>query len=221
MKITERLLDAVKDIWEGYYEHPFVRGILNGDLDKEKFRYFIIQDYLYLIDYARVFALGAAKSKDLRTMSMFAHELTSTLDNEMDIHGGYMGSLNITQEEVDEMPMAVENSSYTAYMLRVAYEEDDIAVCASVLACAYSYAVIARRMVADRPECLQDPLYGEWIEGYTCDDYTKVCDMLIEETDRLCEGISEDRYRHLEEIFVNCSLFEAGFWDMAWNHASL
>ena len=86
MKVTQRLLKAVEKTWDDYYTHPFVSGIKEGTLDKEKFRYYILQDYLYLIDYARVFALGAAKSPDVETMTMFAHELTDTLDNEMDIH---------------------------------------------------------------------------------------------------------------------------------------
>ena len=218
MKTSERLLAAVEEIWDGYYQHPFVAGIREGTLDKEKFRYYILQDYLYLIDYARVFALGAAKSPNVETMTMFAHELTATLDNEMDIHGGYMGVFETTEEEVAAMQMARENSSYTAYMLRVAYEEDAAAICASVLACAYSYEVLAKRMVADRPECLDDPMYGEWIAGYASDEYAKVSERLIAATDRLCDGVSEERYKHLEEIFVNCSLFEQGFWDMAWNY---
>lgn len=218
MKVTQRLLKAVEKTWDDYYTHPFVSGIKEGTLDKEKFRYYILQDYLYLIDYARVFALGAAKSPDVETMTMFAHELTDTLDNEMDIHDGYMGLFGITQEELETTPMAVENSSYTSYMLRVAYEEDAAAICASVLACAYSYEVLAKRMVSDDPKCLDDPLYGEWISGYASDEYAKVSERLIAATDRLCEGISEERYAHLEKIFVNCSLFEDGFWDMAWNY---
>lgn len=218
MKVTQRLLKAVEEIWDGFYHHPFVEGIKKGTLDKEKFRYYILQDYVYLIDYARVFALGAAKSPDVDTMTMFAHELTATLDNEMDIHDGYMGMFKVTREELMTMPMAIENSSYTAYMLRVAYEEDAAAICASVLACAYSYEVLAKRMVCDRPECVDDPMYGEWISGYASDEYAKVSERLMKAMDRLCEGMTEERYLHLEKIFVNCSLFEEGFWDMAWNY---
>ena len=61
MTAAERLLDASKDIWAKYHEHPFVKGIADGSLDKEKFKYYMIQDYLYLIDYTKVFAVGAAK----------------------------------------------------------------------------------------------------------------------------------------------------------------
>ncbi len=218
MKVTDRLLAAAKEIWDGYYEHPFVEGIREGTLAKEKFRYYIMQDYLYLIDYARVFALGAAKSPDVDTMTMFAHECTSILDNEMDIHDGYMGVFEITDEEITDMPMDIRNSSYTAYMMRVAYEEDAAAICASIFACAYSYEIIAKRMIADKPGCEDHELFGDWIRGYASDEYSMVSRDLMEVTNKLTEGISEEAYRHLERIFVDCSRFETGFWDMAWEY---
>ena len=56
MATTERLLACARDIWEGYHAHPFVRGIADGSLDEDKFRFYMIQDYIYLIDYAKVFA---------------------------------------------------------------------------------------------------------------------------------------------------------------------
>lgn len=65
MNTVEKLLQATTDIWEAYNEHPFVLGIQNGTLDKENFRYYIIQDYLYLEEYAKTFALGVAKAKSL------------------------------------------------------------------------------------------------------------------------------------------------------------
>ena len=66
MTMTERLLEATKEIWAGYNEKPFVKGIADGSLDNEKFKYYMIQDYLYLIDYTKVFSIGAAKSTDHR-----------------------------------------------------------------------------------------------------------------------------------------------------------
>ena len=86
MTTTERLLAATEDIWAEYYTHPFVRGIADGTLDREKFRYYMIQDYLYLIDYAKVFAVGVSKAKDGEAMKLFAGYVHQILDGEMDIH---------------------------------------------------------------------------------------------------------------------------------------
>ena len=63
MTMTERLLEATKEIWDGYNETPFVKGIADGSLDHEKFKYYMIQDYLYLLDYTKVFSIGTAKAK--------------------------------------------------------------------------------------------------------------------------------------------------------------
>ena len=122
MTMTERLLEATKEIWAGYNEKPFVKGIADGSLDHDKFKYYMIQDYLYLIDYTKVFSIGAAKSTDLAFMRLFAGYTHSILDGEMDIHRAYMERLGITREEAEQTPVALDNLSYTSYMLRIAYE---------------------------------------------------------------------------------------------------
>ena len=72
MNTVDKLLAATAEIWKSYNEHPFVLGIQNGTLAKEKFRYYMIQDYLYLEDYAKTFAVGVAKAKSLRIANLFA-----------------------------------------------------------------------------------------------------------------------------------------------------
>ena len=216
MTAAERLFDVSKELWKEYNEHPFVRGIADGSLDKEKFKYYMIQDYLYLIDYTKVFAVGAAKGRDLETMGLFAGYTHAILDGEMEIHRGYMKRLGISLEEAERAQPALDNLSYTSYMLRVAYEEGEAEVAATILACAVSYEEIAGRIVKEHPEALTHPFYGEWVSGYAAPEYHEQNQALIALTNRLTAGYSEVQLRHLEEIFVNCSRYEAAFWDMAW-----
>lgn len=61
MKFSQTLYESVKDIWKSYYIHPFVVGIGDGTLDIGKFKYYMIQDYIYLLDYVKVYALGVVK----------------------------------------------------------------------------------------------------------------------------------------------------------------
>lgn len=216
MNTTDRLLAASKEIFDSYYEHPFVRGIRDGSLDHDKFRYYILQDYHYLIDYVRMFAMGAAKAPDVDTMKMFVDHCKAILDFEMNIHEGYMGKFGITEDELDNTPIALDNASYTAYMLRVAYEENAAAITAAIFACSISYEIIARRMIEDRPECENDEFYGRWIRDYSSDEYHRDNESLIDYTNRLTAGYTEDQYKHLEDIFINCARFETLFWDMGW-----
>lgn len=216
MTTTQRLLAASKEIWAGYHTHPFVRGIADGSLDREKFRYYMIQDYLYLMDYAKVFAIGVSKSRDGDTMRLFAGYVHQILDGEMDIHKGYMARLGITPEEAERTSVALDNLSYTSYMLRVAYDEGPAEIAAAILSCAVSYEVIAKQIVAEHPEAADHPFYGEWVRGYADPGYAAANRILEELTDRLTADYSEPQLRHLTEIFMACSRYEGAFWDMAW-----
>ena len=216
MTMTERLLEATKEIWAGYNEKPFVKGIADGSLDHDKFKYYMIQDYLYLIDYTKVFSIGAAKSTDLAFMRLFAGYTHSILDGEMDIHRAYMERLGITREEAEQTPVALDNLSYTSYMLRIAYEGGTPEAAAAILSCALSYEWIAKKIAADRPDADKHPFYGEWIRGYASESYHKENEVLVEWMNRLAEDLSEKQKKHLVDIFVACSRYEAAVWDMAW-----
>ena len=216
MTTTERLLAATEDIWAEYYTHPFVRGIADGTLDREKFRYYMIQDYLYLIDYAKVFAVGVSKAKDGEAMKLFAGYVHQILDGEMDIHRSYMARLGITLEEAEQTPVALDNLSYTSYMLRVAFEEGAGEVAAAILSCALSYEYIAKEILRTNPDAEQHPFYGEWVQGYAALEYAEANRILVELTNRLTAEYNTRQLQHLIEIFVNCSRYELAFWDMAW-----
>lgn len=216
MTTTERLLEVSKEIWAEYHAHPFVKGIADGSLDKEKFKFYMIQDYLYLIDYTKVFAVGTAKAKDMETMRLFAAYIHAILDGEMDIHKAYMKRLGISEEEAEHTEAALDNISYTSYMLRIAYEEGPAEIAAAILSCALSYEVIARNIVRENPAALRHPFYGEWVSGYASDGYHEENTALIELMNRLADGYSEGQLAHLEEIFTACSRYEKAFWDMAW-----
>lgn len=89
-KVTERFHQAAEPVWKKCLEHPFVAGIGDGTLPVEKFRYFMLQDYLYLFDYAKVFALGVVKARDPKLMRTFSKNVDAVLNGEMNLHRAYM-----------------------------------------------------------------------------------------------------------------------------------
>ena len=219
MTTVERLLEATKEIWESYNEHPFVKGIEDGTLDKEKFRYYIIQDFLYLEDYAKSFAIGIAKARSIETTQIFSGYINLLTGSEMNIHHGYMGKFGVSQEEVDNTPRALDNLSYTSYMLRVAYEEGEAEILTAILSCAYSYELIAKKMVKNNPDCVNHEFYGEWISGYAGQEYASGNVVLINALNKLTENYTEQQLKHLTDIFVACSRYEYLFWDFSWKMA--
>lgn len=214
--VSTRLHDAAAPVWEACLRHPFVTGIGDGTLDMEKFRYFMLQDYLYLFDYARVFALGVVKARDPELMRVFAANVDAILGGEMKIHRAYMKRLDITEEQVFSIKPALANLSYTNYMLSVAQTGGPMEIVASILACSWSYAEIGQALTAI-PGAAEHPFYGEWIRGYASEEYAATNQALIELMDSLAADAGEEQLAYLTDVFVNCSRYELGFWDMAWD----
>lgn len=217
MTLTDELYESVKDIWSGYHEHPFVKGIGDGSLPIEKFRFYMLQDYLYLYDYAKVFALGVVKSTEPSMIRRFSYFVEDTLGGEMDIHSGYMERLGITDEEVARASKSLANASYTSYMLEVGFRGNELDILVAILSCAWSYAEIGRKMAEKHPEAVNHPFYGEWVRCYTSKEYNDMNDEILYLVNTLGDGISRRRVEELKEVFVNCSRYEGMFWDMAWN----
>ncbi len=172
-----------------------------------------------MLEYAKVFGIGIAKAKSLDTMRLFASYVHQLTDGEMDLHRGYLGKFGITEQEVAETPRSLDNLSYTSYMLRVAYEEGEAEVVAAILACAYSYEIIARNILKNNPAAIDHPFYGEWIAGYASEEYHQENVILIDLLERLTEQATEAQKQHIIEIFVACSRYEMAFWDLAWNQS--
>ncbi len=215
MSVTQRLYEAAKPVWQTCYNHPFVQGIGDGSLAQEKFQYFLLQDYLYLFDYAKVFAWGVVKAKEPELMRFFAANVDAILGGEMKTHRAYMARMGITEEQVFQVKPGLSNLSYTHYMLAVAAAGSPAEIVASILACSWSYAEIGARLAAI-PGAADHPFYGEWVQSYAGEEYQRTNEALVARMNALAQGCTEEEYRRLEDIFVACSKYELGFWEMAW-----
>ena len=123
MKVSQRLYEKALPIWESYFTHPFIQGMADGTLAKDKFQFYMIQDHKYLMEYAKVFALGVIKSRDEKDMRLFAAFIADTLNTENAVHQFFLKELGITQEDIERTPMCLNNDSYTNYMIAVAMKE--------------------------------------------------------------------------------------------------
>ena len=213
--VSYRLREAAAPIWEACLKHPFVQGIGDGTLEVEKFQHFMLQDYLYLFEYAKVFAIGVVKARDPELMRIFSKNVDAILNGEMKTHRAYMARLGVTEEQAFAVKPALDNTSYTSYMLAVAHAGGPKEIVASILACSWSYEEIGKAL-AKIPGAAEHPFYGEWISSYASESYAETNRALIKLMDELAENVTEMEFEVLSEIFVNCSRYELGFWDMAW-----
>ena len=150
---------------EAMMRHPFVLGIGDGSLSKERFRHFITQDYVYLIDYARCLAMGTVKAPDLETMSWFGVAVDHILNTEMELHRSFCADLGITINELEATQHAPTTYSYTSYLLRVAQIGSFGELIAALVPCIWGYWKVGE-MLAEVGEPQDAPHYADWIRMY-------------------------------------------------------
>ncbi len=214
MAFTDELYAAARPIWDAQIEHPFVRGIADGGLEEERFKRWVRQDYLYLKEFARVFAWAAAKSERLESMSWYAAVLNLTLNTEMGLHREYAARFGITLGELENEPIWPTTRAYTDFLVRIAADGDMADLVAALLPCAWGYVHIAKALAASDPP--DDQRYVDWIHQYASEEFAEAAEWLKAEMNRLAEGAPESKRRRLTDLFVLSSRYEARFWDMCW-----
>ncbi len=212
---SERLYRVVRPVWEQCHAHPFLIGLRDGTLEPERFVFYMKQDYVYLIDYAKMFALGSLKARDLETMGIFAELLHSTLNVEMELHRRYAERLGIGREELEKTEPGPTTIAYTKYMLEAAQQGSLAEVVAALLPCMWSYREIGTTFAAYEG-ALDHPLYRDWILMYSSKEFGELTDWTVALMDKLAERLPERELARLEELFIVTSKFEYMFWDMAY-----
>jgi thiaminase/transcriptional activator TenA len=214
MTITEELYEAAEPLWEAQLRHPFVEGLGDGSLEEERFRRWVLQDYLYLKEFARVLAWATAKADRLESMAWYASVLDLTLNTEMGLHREYAARFGLTPQALEAESMWPTTRAYTDFLVRTAADGDMLDLLAALLPCAWGYVHLASRLSEEPPP--PDQRYADWIAQYASDAFRQALDWLREEMDTLAEGISSGKKAALREIFLVSSRYEYRFWDMCW-----
>ena len=145
-------------------EHPFVRGLANGALDREAFRRYVAQDAFFLHVFFRAYALAAARDDDFDRAIVF-HELMAGVVDELKLHTSYAETLGI---DLDEVKPLAATSAYSDFLLRVASCNSVGEIIAALVPCMRLYLFLGTTLSASlRP----DHPYAAWIEAYSSDDF--------------------------------------------------
>ncbi|MDQ3525760.1 MAG: thiaminase II, partial [Chloroflexota bacterium] len=217
MKITasDRFRQAADPIWESQHRHPFVCGIGDGSLDAERFGFWLRQDYLFLMDYSRLFATAVLRAPDLEAMTRFAALLHETLTHEMDLHRSYVAGFGITEGDLERETKAPTTQGYTDFLLRTATTSDYTELLGALLPCMWGYSEIGLRL-AERG-LPHDERYRAWIESYADPKFAELARWCRELTDDACANLPEMAIVRAESAFLTSSRYELAFWEMAWS----
>jgi thiaminase (transcriptional activator TenA) len=217
MRFSDQLRQAAADNWQAQREHPFVRGIADGTLDPERFRFYIRQDYLYLIDYGRMFALACARAPTLAMMERFADLAQTTLKTEMELHRAYAGDWGISREQLEAERPASATRAYADFLLRTAALGDFGELVAAVLPCMWGYCELGSHLVQGPGP--SDERYARWIEMYASEEFAELAGWCRGICDEVAEDIGHAGQSRMQDAFLTSSRYELEFWEAAWRYA--
>lgn len=213
--LFERLKSAAAEDWTAYTDHRFVRELGEGTLPENCFRHYLAQDYLFLIHFARAYALAVYKSRNLADMRSAGRTMSALLDMEMSLHVRLCARWGLSAEDLEATPEASATLAYTRYVLEEGMRGDLLDLHVALVPCVIGYWEIGKALAA-RPGALDatNP-YHEWISEYAGDEYRQVADEACERLDRLAgPSLSEDRFKDLVRIFSQATRLEIDFWQM-------
>ncbi len=200
-----------KGLWDGQQElarqclhHPFVRGILTGDIPEESFRYYVSQDALYLRSFARAYLLAAARCPDWNGFCTF-HELAGGALRELELHESYAERWDVAQSELQP---AASTRQYTDFLLATAWGTDTGTTAAAMAPCMRLYAYLGRSLMAEAGR-LPDHQYAEWIETYADNEFEALASTLEQLVDRYVTDEASARSAYRYAMQCELAFFEA------------
>lgn len=223
MSFSQELMDKSMDIWQKYLKHPFINEMANNTLDHEKFRQYLIQDTLYLVDYCKVYSHAFIKTDNVALMRDLYVSMNMINSGEGLMHIEYLKGFGMSEDDALALDKKTANKNYLNYMLRTAAlgtVEDAILAAA---ACCLSYYFIGCYCLetAKKNGTYEDNFFKNWIDEYSGDFYKDIYEDCMKQIDEITADKTEkDKERYLE-IFRECSQHELNFWDMGYENAQI
>jgi thiaminase/transcriptional activator TenA len=212
-----RWREAAEPDWTAFVGHPFVAGLADGTLPRAAYIHYLRQDYVFLIHFARAWALAAAKAGSLAEMRAATATAHALLHEEMPLHVETCADAGIDAAALEATPEAAANLAYTRFVLESGYSGDFLDLLAALAPCVLGYGEIGARLWPERGQA--GPYIG-WIETYGGEGYQALCrdvGALIDGAlvDRLgTDWASLPRAEALARRFAVATRLEIAFWQM-------
>jgi len=211
----ERLKRAAAGEWRRYVEHEFIRRLGDGTLPEASFRHYLVQDYLFLIHFARAWALAAYKADDLADMRAAAAAMHGILDTEMRLHVDFCRGWGLSEAQMAATPESGACMAYTRFVLERGVAGDVLDLHVALAPCIVGYGEIGARLAGDPATRRAGNPYLPWIEMYAGAAYQAVAEAARQQLERLAaRRLTEARFADLGRTFAQATRLEADFWQM-------
>lgn len=213
MGFTRELWTAIDPIYAAILRHPFLRGLTDGSLPRDSFRFYAVQDALYLREFARALAAAAAHAPEDGWIVMLSEHAAEALRVERSLHESFFAEFGLSPAAVAATPPAPTNLAYTSYLVAVAHAAPFHEALAALLPCYWIYWEVGKALTrAGSP----NPLYARWIETYGSDEFGSIVAAVLQATNEVSQRCDEAERRAMLRHFRTTTRYEWMFWDMGY-----
>jgi len=213
VKTSDRLRKDTDFIWKKILCHPFVKELYKGDLPLEKFKFYILQDYHYLITAIKNFGIIVSKAPTVRAMREVADILELEAKSEFEGYKDFLDRIGYTVQDAAEVEPIPVSLSYSSFLLSTSSLQSYPEAITAVLPCFWSYAEIAEHQ-KDKLTSNKNQLYKDWAYAYLTESYLHLVEKI---KDLVNEAGKDFPYHKLKEVFANASRYEYLFWDAVYH----
>ena len=202
MTVSSELWQANQDLIQACLEHPFVQGIADGTLPRQKFAYYVGQDAFFLEAFARAYSIAAAKAPDWESFGVF-HNLASGVLAELQLHTGYAASWGVDLAAVVPAPAT---RRYTDFLLATAWGGDVGLMIAAMSPCMCLYLFIGQQLAANGIPSHQ---YADWVRTYSSAEFQQLAQQLEDLGDRFTSATPQVHSTYRYAMLCEHEFFQA------------
>jgi thiaminase/transcriptional activator TenA len=212
MRFSDEAWQQAAGLREAIHRLPFNTELAAGTLSRERFRFYILQDAIYLGDYARVLALAAAKAPEIATLQAFAGSALGAVAVEQSLHGRYLQEFGVDPADVAAAEPMPDCLAYTSFLLATAYQKPWEVLVAALLPCFWIYWDVAQAITR---EAAPDNPYRAWIDTYADPHFGEAVGRVIGVADAAAAATTARIRGEMLAAFGRSAQYEWLFWDGA------
>ncbi|MGH2342022.1 TenA family protein [Segnochrobactraceae bacterium EtOH-i3] len=201
--------------WTDYVTHPFTTGLGDGSLPVESFRHYLAQDYLFLAQVARAYALMILKAEDVADMRAAASDVDALLNRELDLHIRLSASWGVDEAALAATEESRATLAYTRFVLDVGHSGDLLDLQTVLAPCVIGYVEIAERLAALPGATAPANPYAAWITDFSAPAYVAVAEKTRARlAATAARRLTPARRPRLQALFNQAVRLETDFWQM-------
>jgi thiaminase/transcriptional activator TenA len=212
-----RCLEAARGAWGASFGHPFVRALVEGTLDPQRFRFYQMQDARYLEAFADACALVSVRCPDPDDKAWWLDAAKLALVVERDLHAGYGKTLGYDAADIAALALTPNNHAYQTHMLAAATRGTLVEAIAAVAPCPWLYVHLGQAFERELGGSIPDAHpFAAWLRMYADPGFDAYMTTLLAQLERAAQGADEPARARAVTAFVQSAHYEWMFWEQAW-----